>query len=494
MATYYVGLAGSDLNPGTINSPWSLSWSMNSANTVLQPGDTVRLLPGVYQFPSTSSPFLATKAGTSSEPIIYRPHILTERTALGGAIRLNGANIRLVALEHVFDSQETRDGAPDQTLLQRWNAGIDPQAGNIQYIEANIHDQLQGAFAGNLAPGFQMHDCLIWNNGVDGPVRGHGHSLYIQGQQAQDPKLFRNILSWGGYRYGMQYYGTEDSRVFNISTIDSSFFMMGVASQRTGEANAGHAWQQWPGEGGNILYRRCNLFRQGVATDARSMRIGSSQIWNASGITMEDSILRGSIELQQNYGTTFRRNLVWVEDQGSQQAVWDPITREMPPGTPTSVHSIDNNEYYKRTTGIPFNLTNWRNATGWDLNSTAFNANPSGVRCNAVPTKYGIRSLGHLHIWNFSGASSVTVGIGPALRFLTGMPYAIYHVFDFVTNGPPLVTGIYDGSRVTIPMAARTPPRPYGALVDPPQMPNTFGGFVVTVNPGYALRYRGGIG
>ena len=493
MATFYAAPNGTAGSAGTLAAPWSKEWMFSASNTTLQPGDTVRLLPGVYAWPSatTGNEFVATKAGTVNAPIVYRPHIDSERTCLSGRVRLDGDNCTFFGLEFTYDSNETRDGGANEESLLRYHTGFDPFAANLRFIECSIHDMLSGMFAGNEAPGLQVLDCYIYNNGVDGPTRGHGHALYIQGEQFAAGKLFQNIISWGGYKHGMQYYGTSSSKVWNLTTRNSSFFMMGAWSAY-GEDNPLVSWQVAPGDGGNLLWDNVNLFRAVPAPGGRGARIGVSTGWNASNVVMRNCTMRGAAELLRPNDLTFTDNLVWVEDSEPVINTGQPVMIELQSSQPASAFTIDRNQYFKRSSSSTISVNSLR-ANGWELNGSITTANPTGVRCTATPCAY-TRGKGHLHIWNFSGASSVTVDIGAAVHGLTGFPYAIYHAFDWVTGGAPLVTGTYDGTRVTIPMDARSHPRPYGA-VQPvaPVLPNTFGAFVVTQRPGWTVNYRRGI-
>ena len=112
------------------------------------------------------------------------------------------------------------------------------------------------------------------------------------------------------------------------------------------------------------------------------------------------------------------------------------------------------------------------------------------TQVRAIPSRYTL-GRGHLHVWNFDGAETVAVDIGRIVP--SGFPYAIYHVFDYVTGGSPTVQGVANGTLVTLPMVAKTPPTPYGGSALP-EMDNRFGVFVVTQRPGWTIQHRGSIG
>jgi hypothetical protein len=63
-ATYYIAQNGAYLGDGTLESPWSL----DRANTSLQPGDTAILLDGTY----TGTPIAPDRSGGENAPIVYK--------------------------------------------------------------------------------------------------------------------------------------------------------------------------------------------------------------------------------------------------------------------------------------------------------------------------------------------------------------------------------------------------------------------------------------
>ena len=62
-ATYYVATNGSDSNPGTYSQPFR---TIQKAANIVQPGDMVNVLPGVY-----SGLVKTTVSGTSGSPIRF---------------------------------------------------------------------------------------------------------------------------------------------------------------------------------------------------------------------------------------------------------------------------------------------------------------------------------------------------------------------------------------------------------------------------------------
>jgi hypothetical protein len=86
---------------------------------------------------------------------------------------------------------------------------------------------------------------------------------------------------------------------------------------------------------------------------------------------------------------------------------------------------------------------------------------------------------GHVIVYNWDQASSVVASLANVLT--VGASYEIHHVYDL--NGTPVVSGVYDGGGVRIPMRPTAAPRPLGGqqgLNDPIVLSPEFGAFVVT--------------
>lgn len=59
-------------------------------------------------------------------------------------------------------------------------AGIIVNASGIKLINLSVHDAADGMFLGENAIDLEVYGCIVYNNGWEGPDRGHGHGLYIQ--------------------------------------------------------------------------------------------------------------------------------------------------------------------------------------------------------------------------------------------------------------------------------------------------------------------------
>jgi hypothetical protein len=473
MPTYFVATNGSDTNPGTQNSPWSLAWARSSSNTVLQPGDVVVLQDGVY----TSASSLAwTKAGTAAAPILYRAR-QEGAVTIDAPVSMTAADIWFQGIGFAYLTPEARFHPTTHTSLTRSLYGVNANGLRQRYIQCRLHNNINGMFSGVQGGGVHVDECYVYNNGVEDPVRKYGHGLYLQNQVANGRKQVRNNIAFGNFFAGQQWFGTNAD-------------VTGI----TARENAGFLHEQpdilcysQDGDCGDIVLA-ANSFRSMPRATPAAVR------FDARDTLIERNILEGSLLL--NVGdrySAFDNTITWRSATGGTSPLFFSYLRN---GQLRSDHTYDRNHLFRWSSGQspfygPDNNTQaqWQ-SFGYEANGTVTIGAPTD-RHFVWPSRY-TDGRAHLHVWNWSGASSHLVDLGP-MQMAFGTPFAIYHVFDFVANGSPLVQGTYTGQRITVPMDARQPPTPLGGAT-PAMMDNTFGAFVVTTRPGYTPILAGGLG
>jgi hypothetical protein len=106
-SVYYIAPSGSDSNPCTLSQPCADMAPFSSGGTpiVLNPGDQVKILPGTYLMPATSSPnpvfTIAQLQGTPSQPITIAatgPVTVTRATSSSGTITDGQQNQELLRI------------------------------------------------------------------------------------------------------------------------------------------------------------------------------------------------------------------------------------------------------------------------------------------------------------------------------------------------------------------------------------------------------------
>ncbi|MCK4788787.1 MAG: right-handed parallel beta-helix repeat-containing protein, partial [Desulfobacteraceae bacterium] len=82
-ATYYVNITGNDSNSGTLTAPWK---TISKANSTLQPGDTVYIMPGTYK-----QAIKPARSGTAGNYITYKSYDENNKATIDGVS--DGADI-----------------------------------------------------------------------------------------------------------------------------------------------------------------------------------------------------------------------------------------------------------------------------------------------------------------------------------------------------------------------------------------------------------------
>ena len=93
-----------------------------------------------------------------------------------------------------------------------------------------------------------------------------------------------------------------------------------------------------------------------------------------------------------------------------------------------------------------------------DLGGNNFSSNPSsGKKIFYIKNAYDPRR-GRVTIYNYDRDASVAVDLSKILN--VGSAYRVHSVFNLF--GEPVISGVYNGGTVNIPMGTVAPPQPYG--------------------------------
>ncbi|MGH9932297.1 MAG: hypothetical protein ACREA9_24105, partial [Pyrinomonadaceae bacterium] len=111
---------------------------------------------------------------------------------------------------------------------------------------------------------------------------------------------------------------------------------------------------------------------------------------------------------------------------------------------------------------VGYTFPGWRNATGFDLNSTAFTVRYQGTMVTLHPStvRFGYSSIA---IANFSLATSVPVNLSAA-GLVSGQSYKIIDLERALENDAVVYTGVYSATNpvVSVPINSAQPTQPYG--------------------------------
>ena len=103
-----------------------------------------------------------------------------------------------------------------------------------------------------------------------------------------------------------------------------------------------------------------------------------------------------------------------------------------------------------------------------------YTTRPTGTDVFVRPNKYEA-GRGHVAVFNWGLAPSVNVDVSGILA--VGAPYEVRNAQDYF--GPPVVSGVYAGGTITLPMSGLSVATPIGGAVMPPPTGPEFNSFVV---------------
>ena len=123
----------------------------------------------------------------------------------------------------------------------------------------------------------------------------------------------------------------------------------------------------------------------------------------------------------------------------------------------------------------------WQSDAGFDINSTYIDNAPTGTKVFVRPNNYE-PNRANIIIYNWDKANTVAVDLSSVLN--PGDSYELRNVQDYFGD---VITGVYGGGELIIPMTGRTRAKPLGydqvtSWYHNPLQPNTFpefGAFVI---------------
>ncbi len=412
---------GTASGAGTVANPLSLQRAL-SAEGPVRPGDRVELLGGTY-----SGNFVSQVAGTSAAPIVFAAK-KGERVILDSNIGGDAEDGFIIQGRwtefHGFEITNSNTDRPNKP------GGVGIYGPDTKLINSAIYDTSQGISFWTPAVNSELYGNFIYNNGFEGPTRGHGHAIYTQ--NLQGTKRIANNIIFFGFAYGIHAY-TEGGSIQGFDIENNVWFRTGAS--RPGASQTGTS--EGCLVGGLKPVARARLIGNhswGPSTDARSALVG----WG------------GQV---QNEDITFLNN--YLVGRVQAQGMWQTGT-------------LENNVFHSQLNGI---------APADYPNNTFSTELPTGTKVVVQKNQYDAGRL-DLVIYNWPNQNSVSVDLSAHLA--EDSPFEIYSVFDLW--GTPVLSGVYSGGSVNIPMGSKAPVQPVGApdaITGADDPGKTFGVFVL---------------
>lgn len=477
----YVSPNGSPYGSGKADSPLDLTTALSYWNGA-QPGDTLWLRGGTYR-----GKFVSEVSGTPERPITVRSYpgewakidsgFSTDRNPI---VWVTGGWTIFRDLE-ITSSDPVRDtwmSGPHPNDIRRGD-GVYISAPGTKLVNLVIHDAAGGVGAWSDAPDSEIYGCIIYYNGWQAPDRAHGHGIYSQNRFGA--RRIRDNIIFGQFEKGIQIYGSEVAHLRNHWVEGNIIFDNGMLA-RSGELSENLTVYGGGGPEGCVI--RDNLF---YGRDfGGKLLVGGG---GAKDLVFENNYVPHLTRIRywqsaRVTGNTFLRDSTLLEcylDPESSLAdyFWDAnlyYDQELR-YSPFGVYYSDRGTTHG--TGVGFD--GWQLLTGFDTSSQYVKGRPTGQRVVLKPNAYDSHRA-YLAVYNWDHLSVVSVELGSFLA--NGQYYEIYDAQNYF--GPPVLTGVFDGSAVPLPMVGSPVAQPVGRWI-PMHRSSEFGVFLIRAAPQRAV-------
>lgn len=448
--TLYVSPNGKPEASGAWEDPLDLQSVLARAASV-PPGSIIWLLGGTYG--DGTKYFLSRFEGTPEAPIILR-QVPGERATINGWLIIEGAHTWFWGFE-VMTASEDRTGERAKPNTDAVD-GVFVNGPYTKLINLIIHDTRDGVGVWTPAEGAEVHDCIIYNNGWQGPDRGHGHGIYTQNRDAVK-RLTGNII-FNQFGVGIHAYGSDKAFVRNYLVDHNAVFNNGVL------AIDGRTDNLFFGSGGSLSGIRVeeNYTYHTPAADIGVSRIG----WQFGPVNQDVAVLGnyfigGYIALEMHNWTSanVQGNVTYSERSYN-------VNLQPPADGVEQVMDWDRNRHHGSTKfllrGRGQSADGWRGA-GLDRSGELSAGRPAGTWSFVRPHTYD-SGRANIVIYNWDLKETVCVDVSSVM--LAGTTYKVYDAQNIF--GPPVASGTLENTEVCIPMKELKVALPIGTVPNPP--------------------------
>jgi hypothetical protein len=224
---FYAAPDGRPDAAGTRADPWDLASAL-AGRRALAPGDVLWVRGGSYR-----GPFDVLLAGTEAAPIHVRAVPGERASILDGGLRVSAP----AAGVWIWDLELAGTLPPERRVSAQKGShptdlplsdGLSVRSGRgLVFVNLLIHDN-PGNGVGWWAPaeGGELHGCVIYGNGWQGPDRGHGHAIYTQNREPV--KTISGCILSAGFDGGYSLHAYGSSRAW----VDHYLVEENIAAER----------------------------------------------------------------------------------------------------------------------------------------------------------------------------------------------------------------------------------------------------------------------
>lgn len=437
---YFAAPNGTAAGDGSERRPWDLATALAGGSRTgqrVQPGDTIWLRGGTYR-----GSFRASVAGRAGAAVVIR-QFGDERAVIDGAgsrrstLYVTGDYTVYWGLE-LTNSDTARTTSLLTTL--RPNVIVN-DASHTKYINLIVHDGGVGFYNEPKSVDVEISGCIIYNNGWQGPDRGHGHGLYLKAFVG--PLVARDNVIFNQYGLGIHAYtNSKTGKLMNITIEGNVAFNNGtLATRRSLSSNILLGGADYAG--GDVVRDNVAYYSPQLTGAGANVQIGYRTLKNGDVVVENNYVVGGTPALDFGFWAAAR---------------------------------VSNNTLI-RTSGPRGALIERRDRGGvgqiWRDNDER--ATPTVTKLFVRPNLYE-PGRAHVVVINWGRDRAASVDVSGVLE--PGDRYEVRNVQNILAA--PVTSGTVSSSTISIPLGGVTPPIPIGLKTSPsPKTGPAFDVFVV---------------
>ena len=466
----YVSPYGTSLGSGTMAQPYDLATALSGQ--LGQPGDTFWLMGGNYVIGHIDTKI----AGAPGRPITFR-QMPGEWARVDGSLTFWQSRGNVVLRDFELYSSDTnrvslQTGVGFDPTDIKIIPGIASYVPDMSFINLVVHDQTRHGFyiGGDDVSRNLVYGCVVYNNGWAAPDNAEGHSLYVQSNRGTREVSDNVAFNSAGANFHI-YENVSGRRLVGI-TLDGNVAVNAGAIQRL------RSYRDWiVGVDAPALYADGIIFKNNMgyfppaSRGYREVQVGRDGV-------------NGSLALLNNYlpqGLTMNN---WTIAAVAGNTVASQTTNYIVSLDQTQVPlaAAWNDNSYSRSeaagdfagNSTDYGFSDWQAATGYDKNSTYNVGQLGGTKIFVRPNRFQ-SGRANIIVYNWDNLSEVTVDLTSAMAL--GAAYEVRNAQDFFA--PPVLSGVFDGQPLKLPMTGLTVAVPNGPMLTPRPTGPTFNIFIL---------------
>lgn len=457
---WFVSPQGVPSGSGKIDSPVDLETAFVGGNKslLIKPGDVVWLRGGIYR-----GSYTVKIGGTSERPIHIRQYpgeraILDKSSASRkvGALNVRSSYVWFWDFE-VANSFRDRQRLDSDGRLNPWRgSGINVWAANTKYINLVIHDNGHGIGVWNEDGDVEIYGCLIFNNGNNKKE----HGIYAHNKTGTH-RIANNIV-FNNSGYGLHIYADSVKRSINGFDIENNTIFENGSLMNEDQV----ADQILVGGVEGVPAGRIRLLGNVVYTNpeaksgkSRGIRLGYRHQKN-SDVKLLDNLVIGKIPLKILWWDSVEACRNTIISLGRSIEIKTPANLDYSNYTfaQNTVLSNGKTDRYFVLNGEKTLFDQWHRQINYGVCHRTFGSDvtsDSSQRVFVNQNKYD-KTRAYVTIYNGDRIGDVSVDLSGFLE--EGKMFDVWDVQNYF--GEPVLSGVYDGKPIQLPLAGEkmTPP------------------------------------